>query len=344
MSLVKRGKTWHAHFFVDGQRFRQSLDTSDWREAQAREKELITQASQGKLASVSQQFGRLAFGEAADRFLEGRRLDLSDASQKKERQLLVQPRRFFRAQTLQKITTENLVGFREWRVKADVGPAIIMALNTTMRGCEIKNLRWRDVDLLTRVLSVRKSKTEAGERTIPINDAAFAAIRELRESAQLFNGTEPEHFLFPACENEHIDPTRPMKSWRTAWRQLTNAAGIPGLRFHDLRHHAITELAESQASDQTIMSVAGHVSQRMLARYSHVRMEAKRQALDALSRGSERQGYDTKNDTKDDSGFRVVAEVIEKNGRHEGTRTPDLYRVNLALLGFTTTYKCVEVA
>jgi hypothetical protein len=39
--LVKRGKTWHAHFFVDGQRFRQSLETSDWREAQAKEKELM---------------------------------------------------------------------------------------------------------------------------------------------------------------------------------------------------------------------------------------------------------------------------------------------------------------
>jgi hypothetical protein len=34
MSLKKRGKTWHTHFFVDGQRFRQSLETSDWREAQ----------------------------------------------------------------------------------------------------------------------------------------------------------------------------------------------------------------------------------------------------------------------------------------------------------------------
>ncbi len=41
------------------------------------------------------------------------------------------------------------------------------------------------------------------------------------------------------------------------------------------RHHAaITELAESQASDRTIMSIAGHVSQQMLAHYSHVRIEA----------------------------------------------------------------------
>jgi len=46
---------------------------------------------------------------------------------------------------------------------------------------------------------------------------------------------------------------------------------IKGLRFHDLRHHAITELAESQTSDSTIMSIAGHVSPKMLAHYSHVR-------------------------------------------------------------------------
>ena len=56
-----------------------------------------------------------------------------------------------------------------------------------------------------------------------------------------------------------------------------------GFRFHDLRHQAITELAESKASDSTIMSIAGHVSRKMLAHYSHVRMDAKRNALDALT-------------------------------------------------------------
>ena len=73
---------------------------------------------------------------------------------------------------------------------------------------------------------------------------------------------------------------------------------LHGLRFHDLRHHAITELAESQASDQTIMSIAGHVSPRMLAHYSHVRMEAKRKALDALSGGGSGGSYGTNSDTK----------------------------------------------
>lgn len=58
---------------------------------------------------------------------------------------------------------------------------------------------------------------------------------------------------------------------------------LANLRFHDLRHHVISRLAEGQTSDQTIMSIAGHVSPRMLAHYSHIRMEAKRQALDSLA-------------------------------------------------------------
>ncbi|MFL6213007.1 MAG: hypothetical protein ACJ74J_03835 [Blastocatellia bacterium] len=42
-----------------------------------------------------------------------------------------------------------------------------------------------------------------------------------------------------------FDPTRPIGGWRRAWRNLTKQAGLAGFRFHDLRHHAITELAEA---------------------------------------------------------------------------------------------------
>ncbi len=47
--------------------------------------------------------------------------------------------------------------------------------------------------------------------------------------------------------------------------QSNSAYSVAGLRLHDLRHHAITELAESQASDSTVMAIAGHVSPKMLA-------------------------------------------------------------------------------
>lgn len=90
-----------------------------------------------------------------------------------------------------------------------------------------------------------------------------------------------------------------------------------GLRFHDLRHHAITELAESQTSDQTIMSIAGHISPKMLALYSHVRMNAKRKALDALSGGDSGGSYGTKSDTNCPAESIAQPQVIEKIGGRE---------------------------
>jgi hypothetical protein len=45
------------------------------------------------------------------------------------------------------------------------------------------------------------------------------------------------------------------------------------------------------------MAIAGHVSHRMLERHSHVRMEAKRTAMEALSKSSENGGYDINDDT-----------------------------------------------
>ena len=54
-------------------------------------------------------------------------------------------------------------------------------------------------------------------------------------------------------------------------------------RFNDLRDTFNSRLAESQASDSTVMALAGHVSRAMMERYSHIRTEAKRKAVDTLS-------------------------------------------------------------
>jgi integrase len=141
-------------------------------------------------------------------------------------------------------------------------------------------------------------------------------LARLAERAQALRAFEPQHFVFPACEHGRIDPCRPQKSWRTAWRALVRetakltgresasqalkagkgfrnarmawkkaAAPFSGFRFHDLRHQAITELAEGGASDATMMALAGHMSRQMLEHYSHVRMEAKRTAVDKLESG-----------------------------------------------------------
>lgn len=191
--------------------------------------------------------------------------------------------------------------------------AAVLAVNTTCRGIELKHLRWQDIDLFDRTIAIRRSKTEAGHRVIPMNRDAAAILARLLERARTLGHSSPDHFVFPSCERLRIDPARPQKTWRTAWRSLVKAtakragdlaaqsalygganpdeartraeAPFARLRFHDLRHQAITELAEAGAPDATMMALAGHVSREMLEHYSHVRMAAKREALDRLSTG-----------------------------------------------------------
>ena len=348
--ILKRNKTYWADFTVDGIRYRKSLKTSDWRKAQSKEKQLIKQAGSGRLSQRSDPFPRLGFTKAADVYLNDRRPELAESSYKKEKQLLVQPKRYFLSLCLQRIETRHLLQYRDERAQS-VGPTIVnmemdviarilrrarrwnlvgegikplkrttphigralteeeqtkllktaaskpewivayhaatLALNTTMRGSEIKGLQWQDVDLLDRILVIQRSKTTAGQRTIPLNDDAFCALMAMRDRAKTLEGetdsTASDCYVFFSCEHGNVDPTKPQKSWRTAWRRLTKEAGLQGLRFHDLRHAAITTLAESGLPDQTIMGRAGHVSQRMLGHYIHIRMNAKRAAVDVLA-------------------------------------------------------------
>jgi hypothetical protein len=98
---------------------------------------------------------------------------------------------------------------------------------------------------------------------------------------------------------------------------------LHGLRFHDLRHHAITELVESHASERTIMAVAGHISPKLLEHYSHIRMDAKRKAFEALSGRGSAEGYVTNGGTKSESDAIPETQLTEKNGGNDETRTRD---------------------
>ena len=86
---------------------------------------------------------------------------------------------------------------------------------------------------------------------------------------------------FPCREGQPNDPTRPVTSLKTAWTKVRDQAKVIG-RWHDNRHTLITDLAESGAGDETIRDIAGHVSKQMLKHYSHIRMEAKRTALESI--------------------------------------------------------------
>jgi integrase len=161
--------------------------------------------------------------------------------------------------------------------------ALTLALNAGMRDAEIRNLTWAQVDLEKRFLAVGKSKTEAGEgRTIPLNSALLPVLLDhARWYTRRFGESKPDWYLFPFGKSKYLDPTRPMTTLKTVWQNIKLDAGVTG-RWHDTRHTLVTELAESGAGDQAIMDIARHVSRQMLARYSHIRMEAKRAALEGI--------------------------------------------------------------
>jgi integrase len=183
--------------------------------------------------------------------------------------------------------------------------AMAVALSTAGRGVELKGLRWENVDHFGMTLRFERSKTASGVRTIPLTDDAAAALAALRRRAETLAAAEPRHYVFFACERGVMNPCLPMKGWRTAWRSLVKEAvrlaekaaksagvdpveaGKPyrGMRFHDLRHCAVTMLAEAGVSDATLMSISGHLSKRMLDHYSHVRIQAKRDAVALLPTG-----------------------------------------------------------
>jgi integrase len=163
--------------------------------------------------------------------------------------------------------------------------ALALDLNTGLRDKELREIRWEQIDLVyKKALTVGKSKTDAGTgRVIPLNETAIAAMKvHAAWYTKRFGQCRPEWFVFPFGKPLPKDPTRPITSFKTAWSKVRLKAGVKG-RWHDNRHTLVTELAESGAGDEVIMSIAGHVSRAMLSRYSHVRMEAKRRALDEIA-------------------------------------------------------------
>jgi len=174
-----------------------------------------------------------------------------------------------------------------------------------------------------------------------MNSDAMTAVAWLWDRAEKLGCCQPDHFVFPSCQRHQIDPTRPQKTWRTAWRSIVKEAAeqagdaaveaavkngtdptearrkasepFLGLRFHDLRHQAITELGETGTPDATVMAVAGHLSRAMMEHYSHVRMANKRAALAKLESGLIRPLEDSEEDVAKSCGRR-----LRHNPRHKG--------------------------
>jgi integrase len=158
------------------------------------------------------------------------------------------------------------------------------------------------MDLLRRTVTVGKSKTAGGEgRVIPLSATLVECLQQWRSN---FPEALPAHYVFPseryglngdqgraegAAVPYAVDPLKPIGSWRVAWTSARKLAGVT-CRWHDMRHSFVSRMAEWQVSDATIMALSGHLSRKMLTRYSHVQGEAKRRAISMLDTARDLEG------------------------------------------------------
>ena len=133
-------------------------------------------------------------------------------------------------------------------------PLVMLALETAMRRGELLALRWDDVNLLSRTATLHDSKNGEG-RVVPLSSRA----------------TEVLHALPRSITGQVIPMTAYAAS--AAFNRATARAGIQGFRFHDLRHTAVSRMAERLPNVIELAAVSGHKSLRMLQHYYHPRAE-----------------------------------------------------------------------
>lgn len=174
--------------------------------------------------------------------------------------------------------------------------------NTTATGTELRNLQMKHLLLDAKIPSVlipdHAVKNQYRARVIALNSTGQNAFRWCVERARRLGSAGPDHYLFPFRVHRGLwDPTRPASSsWlRRSWSELREAAGLPWLTPHCLRHQCITLMYEMGVDEQTIMHTAGHQSPRMSRYYSHNRRSVQKSALDLIDPanrfGPEREGY-----------------------------------------------------
>jgi len=129
-----------------------------------------------------------------------------------------------------------------------IWPAVEFAIQTGMRRSEILSLRWVDVDLNVRVVTLRDTKN-GSTRQVPLTKKATRVLTELDKNS------------------DHVFHTSDY-ALRHGWDRLIKRARISGLRFHDLRREAVSRLFEKGLTIPEVANVSGHRDFRMLALYT----------------------------------------------------------------------------
>jgi integrase len=147
-------------------------------------------------------------------------------------------------------------------------PIIITAVDTGMRRGELLTLKWRNVNFTNRSIEIEAFNTKtARSRTVAMTARLVTELMRLWESS-----TEDPGSLVFGIKN----------TFKKSFLAARKEAGIQDLRFHDLRHTAITRMIEAGMQPAEVMRVSGHTTPAMMWRYLNAHADTARRAADAL--------------------------------------------------------------
>lgn len=164
----------------------------------------------------------------------------------------------------------------------------VLALATCMSTFELRGIRLGDIDEKRRILNVppSASKCQPRNRTIPLESYALRSVAFLKERARRYGAFQPEHHLFPygIGRSHRPNPCKPMTkdAVMDAWEKIRKEAGLHKLRPYDMRHTAITRMAEQGVPIHVIMAFAGHISEKMQQHYVTISTEAMREISEQM--------------------------------------------------------------
>jgi integrase len=134
---------------------------------------------------------------------------------------------------------------------------IVLLLETGLRSHrEALALKWSDIDFASNAIKIRKSKTKAGIRDVPLSTRCKG---ELQRWSNLF-GPEFSAYVFPNIRN----PLCPLMDVRKSWAKALKAAKIDYFWIYNLRHTFATRLSAAGVSDLLMAQIIGHSSPSIL--------------------------------------------------------------------------------
>jgi integrase len=148
--------------------------------------------------------------------------------------------------------------------RSHIRPIVICALDTGMRQGEILKLKWVDIDLQEHVITVQAFNTKTmRERQVGMSERLVEELKKLYEECP----KEPDGLVFGISDNIK-------KAFNTARR----IAGLPDVRFHDLRHTHATRLIIQHMPLSEVGRHLGHTQANTTLRYVHANIETARRA------------------------------------------------------------------